>query len=82
MNETQLNFLYWQNVHIWHFIKVSHKRSLLFLVVPTIISRSKTKIFADYDDKIKTKNVEVYTSFECFSSVTHFNSLVFAKRIT
>ena len=52
MNITQLNFLNWQNVHIWHFIKVNHKRSLLFVVVPTLISWSKTKNFTDYNDKI------------------------------
>ena len=46
MNVTQLNFLYWQNVHIWHFIKVvNHKRSFLFVVVSTLISWSKTKFF-------------------------------------
>ena len=52
MNVTQLNFLNWQIVHIWHFLKVNHKRSLLFVVVPTLISWSKTKIFTDYNDKI------------------------------
>ena len=30
MNVTQLHFLNRQNVHIWHFIKVNHKRSSLF----------------------------------------------------
>ena len=30
MNVTQLNFLNRQNVHIWNFIKVNRKRSLLF----------------------------------------------------
>ena len=52
MNITQLNFLNWQNVLIWHFIKVDHKRSLLFVVVPKLTSWSKTKIFTDYYDKI------------------------------
>ena len=28
MNVTQINFLYLQNVHVWHLIKVNHKRSL------------------------------------------------------
>ena len=51
MNVTQLNFLDWQNVHLWHFIKVNYKRSLLFVVVPTLITWSKAKIFTDYDDK-------------------------------
>ena len=51
MNVTQLNFLNWQNVHIWHFIKVNYKKSLLFVVVPTLISWRKTKIFTDYNDK-------------------------------
>ena len=51
MNVTQLNFLDWQNVHLWYFIKVNHNRSLLFVVVPTLISWSKAKIFTDYDDK-------------------------------
>ena len=63
MNVTQLNFLYWRNVHIWHFITVNHKRSLLFVVAPTLISWSKINIFTDYSDKIQTKNVEVYISF-------------------
>ena len=52
MNITQLNFLYWQNVHIWHFIKANRKICLLFVVVPTLISWIKTKILTDYNDKI------------------------------
>ena len=52
MSVSQLKFLYWQNVHRWHFIKVNYKRSLLFAAVPTLISWSKTKIFTDYNDKI------------------------------
>ena len=52
MNVTQLHFLNWQNVHIWHLLKVNHKRSLLFVVVHTSISWSKTKTFTDYNDKI------------------------------
>ena len=36
---------------IWHFIKVNHKKNLLFVVLPT-------KIFTDYDDEIQTKNAE------------------------
>ena len=28
MNITQTKFLYWQNVHVWHWIKVNYKRSL------------------------------------------------------
>ena len=38
MNITKLNFLNGQNVHMWHFIKVNHKRGLFFVVVPTSIS--------------------------------------------
>ena len=52
MNVTQLNFFDWQNVHISHFIIVNHKRNLLFVVVPTLISWSKTKFFTGYNDKI------------------------------
>ena len=51
-NVTQLNFLNWQNVHIWHFLKVNHKRNLLFVVVHTLISWKKTKVFTDYKDKM------------------------------
>ena len=57
------------------------QRSLLFVVVPTLIKRklkiNKMDIFTDYNDKIKTKNVEVSISFTCFSNVKRFNSLVF-----
>ena len=77
INVTQLNFLYWQNVHIWHFTEVNHKRSLLFVVLPTLISWGKTKIFVDYNNKISNKNV--YISFIRFPSVKRFNSLVFIK---
>ena len=28
MNITEINFLYWQNVHTWPLIKVNDKRSL------------------------------------------------------
>ena len=52
MNVTQVNFLYLQNVHIWHFIKVNHKRSLLFVEVPTLIIWNKMKIFTDCNDKM------------------------------
>ena len=52
MNVTQLNFLNRQNAHICHFINVSHKRSLLFVVVLRLISWSKTQFFTDYNDKI------------------------------
>ena len=52
MNVIQLNFLYWQKVQIWHLLKGNHKRSLLFVVVPTLINWIKTKIFTDYDDAI------------------------------
>ena len=41
MNVTQSSFLYRQNVHIWQFIKVNQKISLLFLVVPTLSSWSR-----------------------------------------
>ena len=51
INVTQLNFLNWHNVHIWHFVKVHHKRRLLFVAAPTLISWSK-KFFTDYNDKI------------------------------
>ena len=51
-NLTQKKFLYWQNMHTWHLIKVNHERSLQFVVVPTLISWSKTKIFTNYHDKI------------------------------
>ena len=54
MSVTQSNFLNWQNVHMWHFIKV---------VVPTLISWSKTKALADY-------NKALYTSAGCS---TEFN---------
>ena len=63
-----LNFLNWQNVHMWHFIKI---------VVHTLISWSKAKNFTDYNDKIWTKNTEAHITFICFSSVKHFNNLVF-----
>ena len=69
MNVTQLNFLNWQNEHIWNFIKVNYKKGLLFVVVPTLIRWRKTKIFTDYNNKVKTKNAEVFISFICFSSV-------------
>ena len=52
MNVTQLNILYWQYVQFWHFIKINHNKSFSFVEVPTLISCSKTKIFADYNDKI------------------------------
>ena len=56
MNATQFNFLtkyfYWQNVVIWHFIKVNYKRSLLFVVVSKLMRWSKTIIFTDYNDEI------------------------------
>ena len=28
MNVTKIDFIYWQNVHVWRLIKVNHKRSL------------------------------------------------------
>ena len=37
MKVTQLSFLNWQNVHVSLFIKVNHKRSLLFVVVPSLV---------------------------------------------
>ena len=77
MNETQLNVFNWKNVHIWDFVKVNYKRSLLFVVLPILISCSKTKTFTDYNGKIKTKNMEVYISLIYFSSIKHFNSLIF-----
>ena len=52
---TQLNFPYSQNLHVWHFINVNHKRSLLFVVVATLFNWSKTKFFTDYNHKIKLK---------------------------
>ena len=55
MNVTQLNYFYWQNVHIWHFIKVNHKTSLLLVVVPTSVSWSKTKILQITTRKYKLK---------------------------
>ena len=66
MNVTELNFLNWQNVLIWNLIKVNHKTRLSFVAVSKLISWSKTKFFTDCNDKIKTKNVEVYISFRCF----------------
>ena len=52
MNVTQINFLYWENMHTWRLIKVHDKISLQFVVVATFISWSETKIFTDYHDKI------------------------------
>ena len=48
MNVTQLNFLNWQNVcNTWlnRNIKLNHKRSLLFVAVPILISWSKKSFF-------------------------------------
>ena len=49
MNVTQFNFL---TDNVWRFIKVNLKRHFLFIIVPTLISWSKTKFFTDYNDKI------------------------------
>ena len=35
---------------------------------------SQAKQFRDYNDKVKSKNTEVYVSFIFFSSVKRFNS--------
>ena len=37
-------------MHILHFVKTDHNRSLLFIVVTTLTSWSETKIFRDYND--------------------------------
>ena len=29
MNVTEVNFLYWQNVHIWHLVEVNHKKKFV-----------------------------------------------------
>ena len=42
-----------------------------------LISWSKTKIFIDHNDKIWTKNSEIYVSFMCFCSVKYFNNFGF-----
>ena len=77
MKVTQVNFLYWQNVHTWRLIKINSMRSLQFVVVPTLISWKKTpKVFAGYNDKIQTKNAEGYI-YMLISTVERFNSLVF-----
>ena len=55
LNIKQVNFLYWQSLHIWRLIKNNNKRSSLFIVLPTLISWSETKILqiATTKDKLK-----------------------------
>ena len=76
MSIAQINFLYWQNVHIWHLIKVNYKRSLWF-----VSSWSKTKIFINYNNKIYTANAKIYVSFSSYSGDQSKASPLIFRRI-